>query len=191
MPLTSLLAYALCVLQVGYGDYSPSTVGMRYVAIFMIFLGIMFIFPLLTSGVAFLSGVVTHAGRLLVEKIIPTAHVDLNGDGQMDYAVPEHPLVFYGKNLIPSLSLNLAVQFIFAGIFSAVEGYTYGLTMYHCLVTATTVGCTRRHRRRSPTRAPPAPHPRPTRPALLSYKQAPPAPLQPSLASTASHDCSL
>ena len=71
---------------------------------------------------------------------MPMVYVDLDGDGEFDYAVPESTAVFYAKNLLPSLLLNLTVQVVFSGIFAAVEGIRYNLAMYHCLVTATTVG---------------------------------------------------
>ena len=106
----------------------------------MIVLGIMFIFPLLTSGVEFLSGVVTRVGRDLVGKLFPVVYVDVDGDGEEDYELPQHALVFYGKNLMPSFALNLLVQLSFSFVFCAIEDISFGLAMYHCLVTATTVG---------------------------------------------------
>ena len=119
---------------------SPSTPGLRAVAVIMIVLGIMFVFPLLTSGVEFLSGVVTRAGRNLIEQLFPLTYVDVDGDGEDDYVVPQHVLVYYVKNLFPSFALNLLVQLVFSLIFWAIEDISFGLAMYHCLVTATTVG---------------------------------------------------
>ena len=49
-------------------------------------------------------------------------------------------MLHYAKSLAPSLTLNLAVQFISAAVFCAIEGWDFGSALYHCIVTATTVG---------------------------------------------------
>lgn len=58
-----------------------------------------------------------------------------------DYSVPRAPAIFYFKQLSPSLFLNVGLQLVFAGIFVAIEeNWNYFDAVYHCLVTATTVG---------------------------------------------------
>ena len=52
----------------------------------------------------------------------------------------QNALIFYGKNLAPSLFLNVFVQVVSASLFMLVEEFDFGTAMYHCLVTATTVG---------------------------------------------------
>jgi hypothetical protein len=55
--------------------------------------------------------------------------------------VPRHPLIYYPKQLLPSLLLNLFVQFTSAALFTLIEPtWTYGNALYHCLITATTIG---------------------------------------------------
>ena len=47
---------------------------------------------------------------------------------------------FYPRNLAPSLFLNVVLQLCSAYFFVLVEKWDYGTALYHCLVTATTVG---------------------------------------------------
>ena len=67
--------------------------------------------------------------------------MDIDGDGEADYHLPRHAMVFYPKNLLPSLLLNVTLQCTSAAIFVALEpGMTYWPAMYHCIVTATVHG---------------------------------------------------
>ena len=52
----------------------------------------------------------------------------------------QHPAIFYFRNLLPSILLFLMVQTGFAAGFMLVEGFDFGTALYHCLVTASTVG---------------------------------------------------
>ena len=48
--------------------------------------------------------------------------------------------IFYAKNLLPSVLLNLLVQLMSAGVFCALESsWSYSDAFYHCVVTASTV----------------------------------------------------
>ena len=128
------------ISTVGYGDFSPTKPGTRAVALIMIFSGTIFIFPLLSAGVAYLSDHVTKWGRDMLGRLFPLKHVDVDGDGQSDYAVPQHYAAYYFQNLLPSFALNLLVQLTFSLIFVAVSDVDFGTATYHCMVTATTVG---------------------------------------------------
>ena len=126
---------------VGYGDLSPSTPSGKIFTIFMIFYGIIFVFTAVASAVGEVLAPVSAYGRKLMERAFPQIPIDLDGDGGVDFYQPRHPILYYGKNLFPSLILNLALQFASAAIFCAVDGtWNYGDAFYHCLVTATTVG---------------------------------------------------
>ena len=72
--------------SVGYGDRSPAEErpGMRVVCILMISLGVSFIFPLLSSGVEFLSSVVMRRAREALARAFPVTYVDVDGDGEFD-----------------------------------------------------------------------------------------------------------
>lgn len=49
-------------------------------------------------------------------------------------------LSFYTKRLLPTFALNVLIQFGSAAIFTQIENWDYFTALYHCLVTATTVG---------------------------------------------------
>ena len=49
-------------------------------------------------------------------------------------------MVWYTARLLPSVTLNIVLQLVSAGIFLYIEGWDFGTAMYHCMVTATTVG---------------------------------------------------
>ena len=132
---------SMTMSTVGYGDLSPSHDGARWWTVFMIFFGIGFVFPYLASWLDLVSGPITLQGREWMERLFPQKGIDIDGDGGCDYKVPRHPVIYYSKNLLPSVLLNLAIQCISAGIFCAVEtAWSFQLAFYHCLVTATTVG---------------------------------------------------
>ena len=127
---------------VGYGDLVPDTNGQRLFTIFMIFVGIIFVFSNVAKWIGLVVESFTARLRVQLDRMIPEETVDIDGDGEADYRVPRHAMVYYTKNLIPSLLLNVMLQMASAFIFVVIEGngMTYFDALYHCLVTATTVG---------------------------------------------------
>ena len=126
---------------VGYGDLSPSSSGSRAFTILMLTLGVGVVFPVVANVASkHLTEPFTGRCRAYCDKIFPPQYVDIEGDGSGDYSVPGHPLKFYSKNIAPSLLLNLLLQLASAGIFCAIEDMDYGSALYHCIVTAATVG---------------------------------------------------
>lgn len=127
---------------VGYGDISPTpNASSRGFTLFMIFFGIIFVFTEVASAIGSLTSPITLKGRQFMEYLFPQIPVDLDGDGGVDYYKPRPPLIYYTKNLLPSFILTFAMQFISAGIFCALnQDWDFGTAIYHCLVTATTVG---------------------------------------------------
>lgn len=99
--VTSVYYVVVTISTVGYGDFSPSTPGMQVLAIFMIFLGVSFIFPLLATGVEFLSHEFTGLGRRAIGRMFPLTYVDVNGDGEVDCTFARPP---------PALSLALTLS---------------------------------------------------------------------------------
>ena len=143
---TAFYFAAMTCSTVGYGDISPSAepgglFGSRAFTVFMIFVGIAIVFPAVGAALSqiFLEPI-TKCGRALLERCFPMRMLDLEGDGEADFPVPRHPIIYYPKQLLPSLLLNLAAQLISAAVFVSIEGWDYGSAIYHCLVTATTVG---------------------------------------------------
>jgi hypothetical protein len=126
---------------VGYGDLSPTTTALRGFTLFMIFAGVVFVLADVASVLGALTAPITACGRAKLETMFPQVAVDINGDGNGDYYQPRPPLVYYSKNLLPSLVLNLGVQILSAFVFVAIEpGWGFFDAFYHTLVTATTVG---------------------------------------------------
>jgi len=126
---------------VGYGDLSPSTDGARVFAVFMIMFGIVFVFASVAGLISEFTAPLTRRGRDLLERAFPRVGVDLDGSGEFDFYQPRHPFLYYSKNLLPSLVLTIFLQLVSAGIFYAIDpSHAYGLWLYHCYVTATTVG---------------------------------------------------
>ena len=146
---TYIDAFYFCMATmstVGYGDIYPSNDVSRWFSIFMIFTGIIFVFAAVGEAIGHLTRPITAAGRQLMELLFPQIPVDLDGDGGVDYYKPRPPVIYYTKNLLPSLILTFSVQVGSAAVFVRVTGdgehppWTFGLALYHCLVTATTVG---------------------------------------------------
>ena len=126
---------------VGYGDLSPEGVGLQVFTIVMIFVGIAFVFRSLSHMMGRLTGPLTARGRVWLEVFLPEEHVDIDGDGEADYCLPRHAMVFYPKNLLPSLLLNITLQCASAAVFVALEpDMSYWSAMYNCIVTATVRG---------------------------------------------------
>jgi hypothetical protein len=126
---------------VGYGDISPTpTFGPRTFTIFMILFGIVVVFPVAGNAISPLIEPLTRRGREQLERMFPQIAVDIDGNGGADYKVPRNAPIYYAKNLLPSVALNLVVQIVSAAIFCAIEGWDFGSALYHCLVTGTTVG---------------------------------------------------
>ena len=125
---------------VGYGDLSPSRDESKVITIFMIVIGVVAIFSQVGAALSTVIDPITLGGRQLLDKCCPRKMIDIDGDGEADFSYPRHWIVYYFKGLVPSLLLNMVVQLISAAIFVALEGWTYGDAIYHCIVTATTVG---------------------------------------------------
>ncbi|KAL1495876.1 hypothetical protein AB1Y20_014520 [Prymnesium parvum] len=130
------------ISTVGYGDFSPNKeLGwLLFFTIMYIIVGIVAIFPRLASIVHEASHPVFEGARQFLDKLFPRHPVDLDGDGSHDFYMPNHPFIYYSKALACPLLLFTAVQLLFAGLFCLVESWDYGIAVYHCLVTATTVG---------------------------------------------------
>ena len=128
------------ISTVGYGDISGTQPWTKVLSCIMMITGVVLVFPLMGSGVEYLTKKVTGPGRNFLERTFPRTHIDIDGDGESDYDVPRSARTYYGIYLAPSLLLNAVVQFAFAGWFMVHENWTYAEAMYHCFQTATTVG---------------------------------------------------
>ena len=126
---------------VGYGDLSPmAEAGSHVFTILYIVGGLIIAFPRLSTAVQLAGAPFFGACRTTIERYFPQKLIDLDGNGEPDFAVPRHPAVYYGKGLLGPVILFFIIQFVFAFAFTRCEGYDYGTTFYHSMVTATTVG---------------------------------------------------
>jgi hypothetical protein len=135
---------------VGYGDMNPtmgvantdaSLAGSRVFTIFYIIFGITVVFAQMSTLVGNLFQPIFNCSKRAMERAFPAETVDLDGDGDADFKIPRAPTVYYSKNLFGPVFVIVSFQLLFAAVFVAIEpGWDFGTAMYHCLVTATTVG---------------------------------------------------
>ena len=125
---------------VGYGDFSPSSDGLKAFIVIWVFVAIIVVFPKVTASVALFTNGWKEWSKRQFERLQPPTMVDINGDGIRDFALPDAAWLHYTKHMLPSILLNVVMQLVAAGVFVAIEGWYYGDAFYHCLITATTVG---------------------------------------------------
>tara|TARA_B110001452_G_scaffold224662_1_gene198322 strand:+ start:1018 stop:2340 length:1323 start_codon:yes stop_codon:yes gene_type:complete len=125
---------------VGYGDLSPSTRGGQAFTLAYIFFGVVVVFSRLADLLTGVTKPIFDWTRATLEAKFPQEVIDIDGDGVADFKIPRHPLIYYGKALVGPLTLIIALQCSFAGVFCAVEDWSFWVAFYHCIVTATTVG---------------------------------------------------
>ncbi len=66
---------------------------------------------------------------------------DLTGDGNIDFIEPPSTLVYWMQEMLPALLLLMLVQVVSAIIFAQLlPDVNFGTALYHCFITATTVG---------------------------------------------------
>jgi len=128
------------VSTVGYGDFSPTKDASRVFTVFWILIGILVIFAQLAKAVNALALPIVYVVRRFFDRVCPQQKIDIDGDGVADLEIPDHPLIYYPKQLLAPISITAAVQLGAAATFMHVEGWSFGLAFYHCMVTATTVG---------------------------------------------------
>ena len=125
---------------VGYGDFSPTAGRARVFTIFYALVGIIVVFTQVGALVNRATRPCFEALRVRLERAFPTEGYDLDGDGNANYRVPPHLLVFAASRLLGPFLLVTIVQLVAAALFVRVEGWEYGTAFYHCCITATTIG---------------------------------------------------
>jgi hypothetical protein len=137
--LDALYFSVVVMSTVGYGDFSPSTPFTQAFTILYIILGIVVVFSSITECMGIILDPFITWMQSLLDRLFPDALIDV-GNGEADCQVPRAWYIHYPKNLLPSISLTLVAQHLSAVVFHLIEGWDYGTALYHCYVTATTVG---------------------------------------------------
>ena len=100
----------MCVTMstVGYGDYSPIGGWLQLFTVIWIFVAILAVFPLVTGAIVLFTKHWTDQGRALIEWFLPPKLVDVDGDGEADFKMPERfTAYFFWKNMMPATLLWL------------------------------------------------------------------------------------
>ena len=139
-PTQAVYFLMVTMSTVGYGDMSPTSDGAKVFTVIWIFTGLLAVFSQLGACIGSLVTPITRGGRNILDKCFPKNMIDIDGDGEADFAYPRHFIIYYAKGLFPSILLNVGLQMGSAAVFHAIEGWGYGDAVYHCFVTATTVG---------------------------------------------------
>ena len=157
-PWTLVDALYFCMVSmstVGYGDFSPTSDYSRMFSLIYILVGISIVFVEISNAC---SGILMKTREALLgvlDRFDATPHglagrkslgfsgqpIDIDGNGVADFVLPPSGLVFWGQEIAIMVPLMLGMQFLSAFVFVHVQpGLTLGDSMYHTLITATTVG---------------------------------------------------
>lgn len=148
---TDALYFSMTTMStVGYGDLSPGTDGTKFFTCVYIIIGVALVFPRMAKALT----VVLHVSEKWInlgctkmktsicgEKRATTG-VDINGDGTLEHPDPPLAIVHYGIGLwFPLTSMLVIILLLPAYAFQTLEPlWTYWGSVYHCWITATTVG---------------------------------------------------
>ena len=142
-PLDAIYFGVVTMSTVGYGDLYPTTWYSHIFTIVYIFCGILAVFSQLTATVMDLyAPAFTFSRRALTFVLPQPGKVVFQGDGEDDLMLHrKNAAIFYTTRLLGPVLMLFAFQVIFAFAFTAIEpDWDFGVSIYHCLVTATTVG---------------------------------------------------
>jgi hypothetical protein len=142
-PLEAIYFAVVTMSTVGYGDYAPSqdTPYGMVATVFLILVGIIFVFAEISKLVIMLVSPIFEGVRHFIDRLFPQEAIDLDGDGGSDFKVPRGPIVYYGKNLIAPMVIIIGGQFLWAQFYVMADPtWEYPVAVYHCFTTMTTVG---------------------------------------------------
>mmetsp|Transcript_2912 Transcript_2912/g.6720 ORF Transcript_2912/g.6720 Transcript_2912/m.6720 type:complete len:388 (-) Transcript_2912:74-1237(-) len=129
---------------VGFGDFSPGSLGSKVFTCFYILLGITVVFVEVSER---LVGTIDYVEGIVMGCICrcrgknSNKVLDIDCDGEPDFVLPAGAVVYWTSNLAFPLTVIILFQFFSSLVYSLCQpGLGYWDALYHCLVTATTVG---------------------------------------------------
>lgn len=153
--LVDALYFSMVTMStVGYGDLTPTSAGSRLFTCLYIIIGITVVFVNIANA---LGGVLEsteqqflrflekrwdkHANLAGSEAGLGGDAIDLTGDGKADFVAPPSNKVYWSQSLFCPFVVLVLIQIVSAIIFVQLEpDVQFDDAMYHCFVTATTVG---------------------------------------------------
>ena len=149
--LQSAFFLTVTMSTVGYGDLSPSTWYSRAVTLLVILVGIVGVFNHVGDASEKLISPLIYRATQIIKRYVPDKQkISFQSDDlhQQDCLIPRSALIYYGTNLFAGFMLVLLIQLLFAAFFIVAISNggpdapvpNYGLMVYHCYVTMTTVG---------------------------------------------------
>ena len=156
-PWTFVDALYFCMVSmstVGYGDFGPSSAASAAFTLVYIFVGISLVFVEVSDAC---SGILMSARTLslkMLDRLDATPKglagrqlglsgqaIDIDGNGIADFALPPDVWTFWTQEMALIGTMMLGAQLGSAAAFMVVEpGLSFGTALYHCLISATTVG---------------------------------------------------
>lgn len=135
---------------VGYGDLSPGTDGTKFFTCVYIIIGVALVFPRMAKCLTVILQVSEDSIHVACAKFKTsifgrapvTTGVDVNGDGTPELDDPPSAFVHYAYGLwFPLISMLIIIMLLPAYAFHTLEPeWSYWGSVYHCWITATTVG---------------------------------------------------
>uniref|UniRef100_A0A7S4C0C4 EF-hand domain-containing protein n=1 Tax=Chrysotila carterae TaxID=13221 RepID=A0A7S4C0C4_CHRCT len=146
-PWTIIDSLYFCMVSmstVGYGDLTPSSTASRAFTSVYAFFGIAIVFYQLSTMIASVFSSLETAISEFYKKhcCCRPKRIDIDNDGEADVEKPARAIVFYSLNIFPHLVGGLLfILLASAAIFMSFEDeWSLGDAVYHCWITALTVG---------------------------------------------------
>ena len=142
-PVLDCLYYGTTLMStVGYGNPKPTKAGTQAATAILSVVGILIFFLNVAWLVEALLKPPTRWMHAWLEKMFPATVVQVLGiDGStLEVTVPRKKVSFYAKALAPTVAVWVTLQLIFTGLTVVAQPISFGMALYHVIITSTTVG---------------------------------------------------